>query len=103
MSATNEENTTGGALTQAQKDELFENNVKQINVMYVPAGSMIKAVLWELQRNNRDTYLRLRDAVPQGHIVYYDFVAGDPGLVARIGGALGLKTVTSSMLEVRGG
>ncbi len=82
-------------------DALFEHNVQEINKMYVSAGSMIKGLIMELERDDRDTYIKLRDAVPDGHLVRYDFVQGDPNLVFRIGNALGLKTVTNDTLEVR--
>lgn len=98
-------NQTAGRnkMTEAEKDTLFENNVQEINKMYVPAGSMIKGVIMELAEPGRDTFIKLRDAVPGGHVVYYDFVEGDQSLINRIGIALGLKEVTNDKLEVRGG
>lgn len=89
-------------LTEQEKDKLFEDNILQINKMNVAAGSMVKGVIMELQRGERDTYIKLRDAEETGHIVYYDFVQGDKGLVFRIARALGFKNVTESKLEVRG-
>ncbi len=96
--------TSGGAarsLTEAEKEQLFQANVAQINLMYVAAGSMVKGLIMELERNNRNTYIRLRDAEPNGHVVFYDFVAGDRTLVGRIARALGFKSVTDSKLEIR--
>lgn len=87
--------------TDVDTDELFEHNIQQINVMNVAAGSMIKGLIMELERGDRDTYIKLRDAVAGGHKVNYDFVKGDPGLVFRIAGAFGFKTVTNDTLEVR--
>ncbi len=88
-------------MTDEDIDALFEHNVQEINKMNIAAGSMIKGLIMELQRDNRDTYIKLRDAVPNGHLVNYDFVKGDPNLVFRIGNALGLKKVTNDTLEVR--
>ena len=88
-------------LTQKEIDALFEQNVQEINKMNVSAGSMIKGLIMELERKNRNTYIRLRDAKEDGHTVYYDFVSGKQDLVARIARALGFKTVTDELLEVR--
>lgn len=90
-------------LTPAEIEQLFQANVQQINLMKVAAGSMVKGLLMELERNNRNTYICLREAAPNGHVVFYDFVQGDRTLVGRIARALGFKTVTDSKLEVRGG
>lgn len=87
--------------TDVDTDELFEHNIQQINVMNVAAGSMVKGLIMELERGDRDTYIRLRDAVAGGHKVNYDFIKGDPGLVFRIAHAFGFKTVTNDTLEVR--
>jgi hypothetical protein len=54
-----------------------------------------------LERDNRNTYIKLRDAVSEGHAVHYDFVSGDKNLVTKIAMALGFKNVTSDLLEVR--
>jgi hypothetical protein len=82
-------------------EELFQHNVQQINVMRVAAGSMVKGLIMELERSGRNTYIRLRNPVPNGHIVDYDFVRGDRTLVSRVGRALGFASVTDSRLEVR--
>jgi hypothetical protein len=82
-------------------NKLFEDNMMELDKMYVPAGSMIKGLIMELARDGRNTFIKLRNAKNGGHIVYYDFVQGDPGLVYRIGLALGLKQVTEDKLEVR--
>jgi len=79
---------------------LFEANVQQINVMNVAAGSMVKGLIMELERDGRNTYIKLHDAVANGHAVNYDSVQGEKGLVFRIGRALGFKEVTESRLEV---
>ena len=49
----------------------------------------------------RATYIRLVDAVPEGHVVHYEFVQGVRNLVEWIGRAFGFKTVSDSVLQVR--
>ena len=88
-------------LTQQERDDLFDHNVDEINKMAVAAGSMVKGLIQELDRKSRDTFIKLRDAEQNGHVVYYDFVAGDKDLVQRVATALGFKTHTASKLEVR--
>ena len=88
-------------MNQAEIDELFQHNVLQIDQMNVAAGSVVKGLIMELERKNRDTYIRLRNAAPGGHTVEYDFVSGDRRLVRRIARALGFQAVTDSLLEVR--
>lgn len=90
-------------LTQDEIDALFEHNVRQIDVMHVPAGSMVKGLIMELERGGRSTYIRLFDAVPGGHAVSYEHVQGDRSLVGRIARALGFASVTDTRLEVRSG
>jgi hypothetical protein len=87
-------------LTEQEKEQLFNENVSQINKMNVAAGGMVKGLLMELQRGERGTYIRLHDAEENGHAVSYDFLQGDKGLVFRIARALGFKDVTESRLEV---
>ena len=81
-------------------EELFEQNVAQFSKLNRAAAAVVKGVLYELQRGDRDTFIKLYDAQENGHIVYYKMVQGDSDLVKRIGGALGLKSVTDNMLEV---
>ncbi|MFC1569293.1 N-acetylmuramoyl-L-alanine amidase [bacterium] len=88
-------------LTDVDIDELFEHNIQQINLMNIAAGSMIKGLIMELARGDRNTYIKLKNAAEQGHKVNYDFIMGDPGLVFRIANAFGFKTVTHETLEVR--
>ncbi|MBI2537107.1 MAG: N-acetylmuramoyl-L-alanine amidase [Gemmatimonadetes bacterium] len=93
----------GGNMTDQESEQLFNQNVEQINQMNVAAGSMVKGLIMELERGDRKTYIRLRNATPSGHKVEYDLVQGERTLVGRIARALGFKTVTDSVLEVRGG
>jgi|AntRauTorcE11897_2_1112592.scaffolds.fasta_scaffold02482_9 N-acetyl-anhydromuramyl-L-alanine amidase AmpD len=81
-------------------DDLFNHNVEELNKMHVPAGSMVKGLIMELERKNRNTYIKLRDAEPDGHICFYDFVEGDKELLKKVGLALGFKQVTPTKLEV---
>ncbi len=89
------------AMSQEERNKLFENNILEINKMYVPAGSMVKNLIMELERDNRNTYIKLRNAAANGHLVHYDFVEGDSSLVINIANALGFKNATSELLEVR--
>ena len=88
-------------MTEEERKKLFENNILEINKMYVPAGSMVKNLIMELERDNRNTFIKLHDAVVNGHLVHYDFVEGDTNLVINIANALGFKNATSELLEVR--
>ena len=98
--AIGETGPVGNRLTEDQIEQLFRENMEQINKMNVAAGSMVKGLLMELERAGRKTYLRLRDPEPEGHVVYYDLVQGDKNLVFRIARALGFKSVTENRLEV---
>jgi len=86
--------------TDIDTDALFEHNVQQINKMNVAAGSMVKGLIMELEREARETFIRLKDPGVDGHIVHYEFVKGDADLVYRLARALGFKSVTSDTLEV---
>ena len=93
----------GGKMTDQEIEALFEHNAQQINQMHVSAGSVVSALISELERNGRNTYIKLRNPVPRGHTVEYEFVQGDKTLIARAARVLGFKSVTDSRLEVRGG
>lgn len=103
LTEVDEESSGVREMNDSAIEELFKHNMNEINKMYIPAGSMIKGLLMELCKDGRDTYIKLRNAFPNGHIVYYDFVQGDKTLIGRVGMALGLKEVTQDKLEVRGG
>lgn len=90
-------------MSEQEIDSLFEENAIELNKMNVSAGSMVKGLIQELQRNNRGTYIKLRDAVEDGHEISYDFVEGNKSLVKKVGTALGFKKVTENKLEVRNG
>jgi len=93
----------GGRLDEAGLEKLFVANMTELNKMHVPAGSMVKGLIMELERGGRSTYIRLHDAVAGGHGVQYDFVQGRRDLVGRVGRALRFARVTDALLEVRGG
>jgi len=80
---------------------LNQENLKLIDAMSPGALYLVKSLLMECARDQRNTWLRLHDAAPAGHVVQYDVVRGDPQLVVRIANALGFKSVTASTLEVR--
>ena len=88
-------------LGAAELELLFESNVEQIATLAVPAGSMVKGLIMELER--RGTHIRLYYAEPGGHRVEYEFLTGKPELVASLGKALGFERVTESLLQVRHG
>jgi hypothetical protein len=83
------------------RDELNKTNLEQIDKLHPGAFYMVKSLLWECQRKERETFLRLHDAAADGHVVHYEVVRGDPELVIRLARALGFKKVTESLLEVR--
>ncbi len=90
-------------LTDAELDKLTTENMVELNKMSVSAGSMVKALIMELKRKNRDTYLRLYDPVKDGHVVYYEFVQGEKELISKLVKRLGFKQCTDNLLEVAGG
>lgn len=96
-------NNINSSMTEEEKDKLFESNVQEINKMNIAAGSMVKGLIMALVDKNRNTYIKLRDAVSNGHIVSYDFVAGNPQLVFDAANSQGFKKVTENLLEVPGG
>lgn len=87
-------------MTPEMLDQLFQDNVEQLNQLNIDAGSVVKALLLELERGNRHAYIRLRNATPEGHTVDYELVEGDRAVVKRVAGRLGFKSVTDSTLEV---
>ena len=63
------------------------------------AGSMVKGLIMELER--RDTYIRLFNPAPGGHMVEYDLVQGIKNLVVWLANAMGFRAATQSLLQVR--
>jgi len=87
------------SLNSRQIEDLFAQNARCINAMDVAAGSLVKALLMELER--RRAYLRLAQPQPGAHAVGYELVQGDRGAVSRLARALGFQTVSGRLLEVR--
>jgi hypothetical protein len=86
-------------LTSHDVERLFHDNVTQLRVLAPAAGSLVKALLMELER--RRTYVRLHDPAPDGHTVGYTHVQGDRRWVRRLATALGFAAATDDTLEVR--
>jgi hypothetical protein len=86
-------------LSRREIETLFHENARRINAMSTAAGSMLKALMMELER--RRVYLRLADPTPHGHAIEYSVAQGDASLVGRLARALGFKSVTDRWLEVR--
>ncbi len=90
----------GAALTQDQVQKLFQENLLQFNKMNRAAGNMVKGLLWELQDSGRNTYIRLKDAVADGHVVFYEMVQGDEKIIPVAAQSLGFKSWDNNRLEV---
>ena len=87
--------------SQVDLVQLFEDNVQEILKMESMSGSMVKQLILELQQPGRATFLRLHDAVTDGHEVRYEVVQGDATLVTGIAGALQVfEEVTPDKLVV---
>lgn len=86
-------------MTQQEIDQLFEDNVFEINRLNVASAAMIKGVIQGIESNG-PAYIRLSDAADDGHKVSYTHVEGDQTLVGRVGRSLGV-TVTGDTLETR--
>ncbi|HWP38188.1 MAG TPA: N-acetylmuramoyl-L-alanine amidase [Gemmatimonadales bacterium] len=80
-------------------EALFAGNARRLDRLNVAAGSLVKALLMELQR--RDVHVKLKTPLPGTHTIEYDVVRGDRAEVARLGRALGFTRVTERELEVR--
>lgn len=90
-------------MNDAEKTRLFESNAALINQMNPAAGGLVMALLDELERNGRNTYIELRSPAPRGHTVEYEFREGNEALIALAARSLGFKSWTAPLLEVHGG
>jgi hypothetical protein len=90
-------------MSDAEIEALFQHNADQLAKMNVAAAGLVSALLDELERAGRKTYVRLKNPAARGHKVDYDFVQGDRRLVATLANALGFKSVSDTRLEVHGG
>jgi len=88
-------------LGSQQVEALFADNLRVVHEMRVPAGSLVKALLMELER--RGTYVRLAEPELTGHAVHYEFLQGDRSLIGRIGRALHFHKITDELLELTHG
>ncbi|HLB37179.1 MAG TPA: N-acetylmuramoyl-L-alanine amidase [Gemmatimonadales bacterium] len=88
-----------GPLTSREIESLFARNVGHLNRMDAAAGSLVKALLMELER--RQTYLRLEMPEEGAHAIRYDVIQGDRRRVPPLARALGFKNMTDRLLEVR--
>ncbi len=86
-------------MTQVQTDQLFMDNINELNKLNIASGSMIKALLMGLASNGR-VYIRLTDTAVGGNKVNYTHIEGNKTLVARVGEGLGLIE-TDTRFEVR--
>lgn len=87
-------------LTEVQIQNLFQENLIQFSKMNRAAGNMVKGLLWELQDGGRNTYIRLKDAVIDGHVVFYEIVQGNEKFVPLAAQSLGFKSWDNNRLEV---
>jgi hypothetical protein len=90
--------TFGKHLTPDEIEALFHRNVRRLDRMDVAAGSLVKALMMELDR--RRTYVELNTPDPGAHDIGYDLVHGDAQDVSRVAKALGFERVTDTELEV---
>lgn len=90
---------SGKELSKEEIDELFKWNSEQRDKMAVGAGSLVGALLDELERNGKN-YIRLRNPAPGGHTVEYTLVQGKQNMIAPIALFIGFKKVTDSKLEI---
>jgi len=90
---------TAAPLTSREIEALFSENARRIDAMDVAAGSLVKALMMELER--RRTYLELHEPEPGAHAIGYEVAQGDRESVSRIAKALGFHRITDTELEVR--
>ncbi len=86
-------------LSRREQEALFHENARHINAMSIGAGSLVKTLVMELERRN--VFVRLHDPAPEAHTIGYSVVKGDLQTIGRIARALGFRTATDGLLEVR--
>jgi hypothetical protein len=79
--------------------QVFDRSARYLNKMDVAAGSMVKALLMELER--RFTVLVLDEPSTGAHRIGYHIMVGEGKTVKSVARALGFTNVTSQTLEVR--
>ncbi len=85
----------------AEMEQLLQHNLAELNKLAPAAGSLVKCLLTELERDARPTYIRLYGAAPGGQRVLFAFIRGRADLVGRLARALRFTRVTDSELEAR--
>lgn len=98
-----DETAAAGPMTDTQRLELFDHNARQINEMNQAAAGLVMALVDELERDGRNTFIRLSDPAQGGHTIRYEFVEGDPDLVPLAARSLGFESWEDGVLEVRHG
>ncbi len=88
-------------MTALDAEQLFAENLDRVRLLDVAAGSLVKGLLIELER--RGTYIRLTGAVPDGHVVGWEFVQGVKSDVGRVARALGIQLRPNKLQVVRRG
>ena len=90
---------TAPPLTSREIEALFTENARRIDAMDVAAGSLVKALMMELER--RRTYLTLAEPEPGAHMIAYEVAQGDRREVLRLAKALGFEHAGDRLLEGR--
>jgi len=85
-------------MTPQEIEQLFNDNVIELNKLNIASGSMIKGLIQGLESNG-PTYLRLFNAISDGHKIHYTLLSGDTSLIKLVGDAFGL-TITEDSIEV---
>ena len=81
----------------ATHEDLFNDNVEQINKLNIASGSMFKALIMAL-KDNGETYIRYSDAQSDGHQLTYSLVEGDNEMVTEIAQALGIMVNNNTLV-----
>ncbi len=82
-------------------EELFNQNMDQVDKMDIGSGSMVKQVVLELEEEK--TYIKLSNAVEGGHTVDYQLLEGKKDLIYAFGNYLGFHKITENRIEVLSG
>jgi hypothetical protein len=92
-------NRAAATATPAGLHSLMYDNLHRADLMNEAAGSLVIDLLHELE--DREVYLKLETPVPGAHAIAYSVAEGDAGKVAPLARALGFKTATDRLLEVK--
>lgn len=84
-------------LTWEDIEKLYNENIQEVNKLDTGSGSIIKQMLLELETNK--TFIKLNNAVQNGHSVNYEFLEGNKDLVYAFGNYLGLIKITENKIE----